>query len=163
MDERDLAREPRRETPRPSPRPPGPRGPAQLVLVYLGLDPDVCEVGDLEHRVALGHVLALDDVLPDDVATDRREDRHAVVGLALRQDLVDLPGVIPQSRASRAPGATSSLLFAQERPAKGGLSGRSLAAASLGEQQFADRLVQFGAVELGQRLARLHVVPVKLT
>ena len=40
---------------------------ADLVLVDLGLDPDVRQVGDLEHRLALGDLLALDDVLLDHV------------------------------------------------------------------------------------------------
>ena len=56
---------------------------AELVLVDLGLDPDRAQVGDLEHRVAFLHLLALDDVLLDHVPADRREDREREVGLAL--------------------------------------------------------------------------------
>ncbi len=63
---------------------------AQLVLVDLGLDPDRVQVGDLEHREAFRHFLALDDVLLEHVAADRREDRDREVGLAVLEDLVDL-------------------------------------------------------------------------
>ena len=64
----------------------------ELVLVNLGLDPDVGEVRDLEHRLTLGHVLAFNDVLPNHEATEGREDGHTVFGFAFRQDLINLLG-----------------------------------------------------------------------
>src|SRR5262249_31221872 len=45
----------------------------ELVLEDLGIDPDAAQVGDLEEDGSLRDVMALVDVLPDDVPVDRRE------------------------------------------------------------------------------------------
>ena len=65
---------------------------SELILVNLGLDPDVGEVRDLEHRLTLGHVLAFNNVFPNHEATKGREDGRTVFGFAFRQDLINLLG-----------------------------------------------------------------------
>ena len=129
------------------------------VLVDLGLDPDGVEVGDLEHRVAFRHLLALDDVLLEHVPADRREDRDREVGLALLEDLVDLglgdPPALELLGRQRGPSPAG-------RPGASGpaaVCGRTRRSADAGpREQLLDRLVQLGAVELGQGLARLDVL-----
>ena len=58
-----------------------------LILVDLRLDPNVAQVGDLEHRFPLGYVLAFNDILPNHDAADGREDWETVISLPFRQDL----------------------------------------------------------------------------
>ena len=88
---------------------------AELVLVDLGLHPDGVQVDDLEHRLAFLHFLALDDVLLEHVAADRREDRDREVGLAVLENLVDLGLSDPPPPELLGRGAVHLLPIGRER------------------------------------------------
>ena len=116
------------------------------------------QIGNFEHRLTLGDVLALDNVLSGDDAADGREDRDVMRGHAPGEDVVDLFRRDPPA-GELLPGVAHHLPLApEERAAEGALGRGTLLRRSLGEEELLDGLVEFGAVELGERLAGLHRV-----
>ena len=138
---------------------------ADLVLVDLGLDPDVRRSATSNIASPSATYWPSTTFFLTTTPADRGEDRHPVKSaLPVREDLVDL--LLGDPPELELLGRQADQLLAVARGATG--PGRSAAAGaslarSLGQEQLLDRLVELGAVELGQGLARLDGLPVKLT